>query len=129
MKKVCVFCGSSMGSNPIYKEKALELADYLIEHNMTLLYGGADVGLMKILADRMMEANKTVIGVMPSHLVQNEVAHHGITELIEVETGYTENEAVGYATRSAIEEAVYTLIMKGLEQKLWDFDYSQLSHQ
>ena len=48
------------------------------------------------------------------------------TELIEVETGYTENEAVGYATRSAIEEAVYTLIMKGLEQKLWDFDYSQL---
>jgi len=48
------------------------------------------------------------------------------TELIEVETGYTENEAVGYATRSAIEEAVYTLIMKGLEQKIWDFDYSEL---
>ena len=50
------------------------------------------------------------------------------TELVEVETGYTENEAVGYATRSAIEEAVYTLIMKGLEQQLWDFDYSQLEN-
>ena len=47
------------------------------------------------------------------------------TELVEVETGYTENEAVGYATRSAIEEAVYTLIIKGLEQELWDFDYTQ----
>ena len=86
MKKVCVFCGSSMGSNPIYKEKALELANYLIEHDMTLIYGGADVGLMKILADRMMEADKEVIGIMPSHLVQNEVAHSGITELIEVES-------------------------------------------
>ena len=47
------------------------------------------------------------------------------TELVEVETGYTQNEAVGYATRSAIEEAVYTLIMKGLEKELWDFNYEQ----
>ncbi len=48
------------------------------------------------------------------------------TELVELETGYTENEAVGYATRAAIEEAVYTLIIKGLEKELWDFDYSKL---
>ena len=48
------------------------------------------------------------------------------TELVELETGYTENEAVGYATRAAIEEAVYTLIIKGLERELWDFDYSKL---
>ena len=47
------------------------------------------------------------------------------TELVEVETGYSQNEAVGYATRSAIEEAVYTLIMKGLEKELWDFNYEQ----
>ena len=47
------------------------------------------------------------------------------TELVEVETGYTENEAIGYATRSAIEEAVYTLIMKGLEQQMWDFNYEE----
>ena len=85
MKNVCVFCGSSMGTNPIYREKALELADYLIEHDMTLIYGGADVGLMKTLADRMLEAHKTVIGIMPKHLIDKEVAHMGITELIEVE--------------------------------------------
>jgi len=47
------------------------------------------------------------------------------TELLEVETGYTENEAIGYATRAAIEEAVYTLIMKGLEQQMWDYNYEQ----
>ncbi len=85
MIKVCVFCGSSMGSNIIYREKALELANYFIENDMTLVYGGANVGLMKILADRMLEADKEVIGIMPSHLISNEVAHRGITKLIEVE--------------------------------------------
>ncbi len=63
MKTICIFCGSSMGSDPIYREKAEELADYLIAHDLTLVYGGADVGLMKILADRMLAHNKTVIGV------------------------------------------------------------------
>ena len=47
------------------------------------------------------------------------------TELVEIETGYTENEAIGYATRAAIEEAVYTLIQKGLEQQMWDYDYEK----
>ena len=47
------------------------------------------------------------------------------TELIEVETGYSQNEAMGYATRATIEEAVYSLIQKGLEQQLWDFNYDE----
>lgn len=85
MKKVCVFCGSSMGVNPIYREKALELADYLIENDLTLIYGGANVGLMKVLADRMLEAGKEVIGIMPTHLIEKEVAHQHLTQLIEVE--------------------------------------------
>jgi len=86
MKTICIFCGSSMGSDPIYREKAEELADYLIAHDLTLVYGGADVGLMKILADRMLTHNKTVIGVMPTHLIEKEVAHKGLTEMIEVES-------------------------------------------
>jgi hypothetical protein len=49
--------------------------------------------------------------------------------LVEVETGYTQTEAIGYATRSAIETAVYSLIQEGLEKQLWDFDYSQLSEE
>ena len=51
------------------------------------------------------------------------------TELVEIETGYTQTEATGYATRSAIETAVYSLIQEGLEKQLWDFDYSQLSEE
>ena len=47
------------------------------------------------------------------------------TELIEIETGYSQNEAMGYATRATIEEAVYSLIQKGLEQQLWDFNYDE----
>ena len=47
------------------------------------------------------------------------------TELIEVETGYSQNEAMGYATRATIEEAVYSLIQKGLKQQLWDFNYDK----
>ena len=51
------------------------------------------------------------------------------TELVEVETGYTQTEATGYATRSAIETAVYSLVQEGLEKQLWDFDYSLLSEE
>ncbi len=47
------------------------------------------------------------------------------TELVELETGYSQNEAMGYATRSAIEEAVYSLIQQGLKQQLWDFNYEE----
>lgn len=86
MKKICVFCGSSMGFDNIYREKAEILADYLIEHDMTLVYGGANVGLMKILADKMLSANKKVIGVMPHHLIEKEVAHTGLTEMIAVDS-------------------------------------------
>ena len=51
------------------------------------------------------------------------------TELVEVETGYTQTEATGYATRAAIETAVYELVMEGLDKQLWDFDYPLLSEE
>ncbi len=73
-----------MGANSIYREKAKELADYLIAQDISLVYGGADVGLMKILADRMLEAHKEVIGIMPKNLVEKEVAHNGLSQLIVV---------------------------------------------
>ncbi len=67
-----------------YIEK--ELADYLIAQDISLVYGGADVGLMKILADRMLEAHKEVIGIMPKNLVEKEVVHNGLSQLIVVES-------------------------------------------
>ena len=51
------------------------------------------------------------------------------TELVELETGLSQNEAVGYATRAAIEEAVYQIIKKGLDQEIWDFNYSELKEE
>jgi len=51
------------------------------------------------------------------------------TELVEIETGYTQTEATGYATRAAIETAVYSLVQEGLEKQLWDFDYSQIREE
>jgi hypothetical protein len=86
MKKICVFCGSSMGNQAIYQEAAKELAQYFIDNDLVLVYGGANVGLMKILADTMLEAGKEVIGVMPRHLIEKEVAHNSLSEMIEVES-------------------------------------------
>ena len=86
MTKICIFCGSSMGNDNIYKQAAKEIADYFVENNISLVYGGANVGLMKILADTMMENHKEVIGIMPQSLVDKEVAHDNITELIVVDS-------------------------------------------
>jgi uncharacterized protein (TIGR00730 family) len=81
IKTICVFCGSSTGLNNIYKERARQLADFFIREKITLVYGGANVGLMAILADTMLEKEGTVIGVMPKMLVEREVAHDGLSEM------------------------------------------------
>ncbi|MBR4469502.1 MAG: TIGR00730 family Rossman fold protein [Bacteroidales bacterium] len=86
MKKICIFCGSSMGFDPIYKEKASELGCVLADHNCELLYGGGSVGLMKIVADVMMERHCKVTGTITQHLLDMRVGHPEIDELIVVET-------------------------------------------
>ena len=86
MKKICIFCGSSMGFNPIYKEKAAELGRVLADEGCHLLYGGGSVGLMKIIADEMMERHCKVTGTITQHLLDMRVGHPEISELIVVET-------------------------------------------
>ena len=86
MKKICIFCGSSMGFDPIYKEKAAELGLVLADHGCELLYGGGSVGLMKIVADVMMERHCKVTGTITQHLLDMRVGHPEIDELIVVET-------------------------------------------
>jgi uncharacterized protein (TIGR00730 family) len=75
-----------MGKRPEYREAALELGLVLAAMDLDLVYGGANVGLMKILADTMLEKGKSVVGVMPKMLVEKEVAHFGLTGLHIVET-------------------------------------------
>jgi len=86
MKKICIFCGSSMGFDPIYREKAAELGRVLADNGCELLYGGGNVGLMKIIADVMMERHCKVIGTITQHLLDMRVGHPEISELIVVET-------------------------------------------
>ncbi len=86
IKSICVFCGSSAGSNEQYSLKARELGLLFVEKGITLVYGGSNVGLMREIADTMMAAGGKVIGVMPHNLIQLEVAHNGITEFRVVET-------------------------------------------
>ena len=84
MMKICVFCGSSMGNKKEYSDAANHVGEYFVKNNIELIYGGADVGLMKILADVVLAGGKKVIGVMPHMLIEKEVEHKGITQLIEV---------------------------------------------
>ena len=86
MKKICIFCGSSMGFDPIYMEKAKELSQAMAERQCELLYGGGSVGLMKIIADVMMERGCKVTGTITQHLLDMRVGHPEIDELIVVET-------------------------------------------
>lgn len=86
MKKITVFCGSSFGSEEIYKEQAELLGKTLAKQNIGLVYGGANVGLMGAVADGALSENGTVIGVLPNFLRSKEIAHKGLTELILVES-------------------------------------------
>ncbi len=86
MKKICVFCGSSMGFNPIYREKAAELGHVLADNGCELLYGAGSVGLMRIIADVMIERQCKVTGTITQHLMNMHVGHAKIDEMIVVET-------------------------------------------
>lgn len=78
---MAVFCGSSPGEHPRYREAAENLGKLLVARGIGLVYGGASVGLMGALADAVIDAGGTVTGVIPQHLVEFEVAHAGLDDL------------------------------------------------
>lgn len=86
MKSICVFCGSVMGKNPIYKQTAHELGLFLVKNQLRLVYGGGKVGLMGVLADAVMQNGGKVVGVIPQFLIELEVAHSRLSEQIMVKT-------------------------------------------
>ena len=86
MKSITVFCGSSFGSDKIYKEQATLLGQTLAKQNIQLIYGGANVGLMGAVADGVLLESGKAIGVLPHFLQSKEIAHQNLTELILVET-------------------------------------------
>jgi hypothetical protein len=86
IKRVLVFCGSSPGARPEYAQAAGELGALIARRGLGLVYGGASVGLMGIVADGALAAGGEVIGVIPRQLVKREIAHTGLTDLREVGT-------------------------------------------
>jgi uncharacterized protein (TIGR00730 family) len=128
MKKVAVFCGSSLGFYEVYKNDAIKLANHFTKNNIGLVYGGGKVGMMGILADTMLEQEGEVIGVIPGLLRHEEVAHTKITKMIVTKTmskrkvkisklvdGYIALPG-GFGTLDEIFEAL-TLGQLGIEQK------------
>ena len=88
MKKVAVFCGSSMGFRAVFKNEAIALGNYFADNAIGLVYGGGKIGMMGVLADTMVEKNGEVIGVIPGLLRKEEVAHKNITEMIVTKKVY-----------------------------------------
>jgi hypothetical protein len=86
MRRICVFCGSNAGARSEYAEAARALAAVLVERKLGIVYGGGNVGMMGVLADAALERGGEVTGVIPRTLVDKEVAHRGVTELLIVET-------------------------------------------
>ena len=83
---VCVFCGSSPGDDPRFEAAAAETGREIARRGWTLVYGGAHVGLMGVVADAALRAGGPVAGVIPRFLEQREVGHRGLTSLEIVES-------------------------------------------
>jgi uncharacterized protein (TIGR00730 family) len=79
--RICVFSGSSHGARPEYEQAACRLGAALVDRGYDLVYGGANVGLMAVLANTVLNCGGHVTGVIPEALVHKEVAHHGVSEL------------------------------------------------
>ncbi len=82
MANVCVYCGSRTGHSGDYAEAARKLGSALAERGLGLVYGGASIGMMGLVADAALAGGGQVIGVIPESLQQKEVAHEGLTELL-----------------------------------------------
>jgi uncharacterized protein (TIGR00730 family) len=91
---VCVFCGSSTGNRAEYAAVARALATEIAGRGMTLVYGGARVGLMGLVADTVLAAGGRAIGFIPRTMVDREIAHTSLTELHVVETMHERKAAM-----------------------------------
>jgi len=89
MRRVCVFCGSSVGRQPAYVEAAKAMGALLAKRGIGLVYGGGNVGLMGVIADAVLERGGEVIGVIPQALANREIAHTGVTALHIVDSMHT----------------------------------------
>lgn len=92
---ICVFCGSSMGRQPIFARMAAELGRELARRNIELVYGGSNIGTMRVLADACLENGGRVTGIMPHLLANREILHQGLTRVITCGTMAERKDLMG----------------------------------
>ena len=83
---LAVYCGSRHGDSPLFAQAARDLGNLIGQHGALLVYGGGKVGLMGVVADATLAAGGSAVGVIPRSLLDREVGHHGLSELIVVDT-------------------------------------------
>ncbi|WP_456303183.1 LOG family protein [Xenorhabdus szentirmaii] len=128
IKSIAVYCGSSLGVSEIYKESAVFFANELVKRDITLIYGGASVGIMGTVADTVLQAGGKAIGVIPTLLEEREISHKHLSELHVVETMHQRKSKMieladgfvalpgGFGTLEEFSE-VFTWSMIGLNSK------------
>jgi len=85
LNSVCVYCGSNFNGDPELRKAIKQLANVLVRQNIKMVYGGGSVGVMGVIADDILQAGGTVTGVIPQFLMDKEVGHKGVTEMIITE--------------------------------------------
>jgi len=86
INSVAIYCGAGEGNNPIYREQAKKITQLIHKHGWSIVYGGGSIGLMNVVAEEMLSLGGKVYGVITKKLMDFEVGHKGLTELIIVET-------------------------------------------
>jgi uncharacterized protein (TIGR00730 family) len=89
ISSLCVYCGSAVGADPIFRESAVRLGQLMAENRIRLIYGGGRIGLMGVLADAIIAHGGTAVGVIPEFLETREVGHRGVTTLHVVDSMHT----------------------------------------
>ena len=85
-ERICVFCGSSAGKDPVYRAAAVAIGRLLAKQDITLVFGGGHVGMMGAVDEATLTAGGKAIGVIPVGLKRRELAYEGLTELIVTQT-------------------------------------------
>lgn len=82
---ITVYCGANFGNDERYRHAAARLGKWIVDRGHSLVYGGGSTGLMGVVADTVLAGNAKAIGIMPSFLIERELAHKSLTEFIEVD--------------------------------------------
>ena len=92
LSSLCVYCGSRVGNDPAYRRMAEELGARMAADGIRLIFGGGRIGIMGVIADTVLRAGGTAIGVIPQHLSRVEIAHAELSEIHIVDSMHTRKQ-------------------------------------